>query len=585
LVFIGGVGNFFFLHQSIDGFSLVKTQWVGEWGVVGKELFRRIGRSTPDAWLNIKMMCIVCAAMDVAVQQRATGLHSAVAGVRARMAALEWFIGCGVGGAATGGKKLEVYRKLCSEAVNREYSVGKEVQLTVYAYVYADFAVLLVGSPPRVYKSEGLFDHGVGRDVGEFFGITGDDLGALTLLCYNKAPFNSPDYAEAFSLVRAPWDGEWTVGGEVKVEGKLFGRGEAGEWVPQCVEIVMDSDVRFKRADGSETVWPIQPALSTTEFNVLVPCAGHASIPLRFAVCAEDYNRLRLDVVRGVGTCVKYTLERKARAVLRRFPPLLAGAAAMRQVLPVTEEWEGDRSMKGVFAEWRKRVEVCVHDHGGVLLKLGPNGMSYKPDGSVECKGLRSNGTSYDLEAPYRCYDVFRYRMSFDLRNRPMYRPGDGEYFDVSFALAGVPARVVLVGYCRDPDRRWKRLAFRIPFVPCKVWEGDWSVQQLTSLDPPPEVVEKWNTVCDEINLTDGAWMKMTNSSGVTTAEWHIHREPEPLWFRAFQKFETVACSVVVEDYNHIKLQVATETYPNTTGRIECVRVPTVEYTLARKRG
>jgi hypothetical protein len=353
-----------------------------------------------------------------------------------------------------------------------------------------------------------------------------------------------------------------------------YGGSELSGWAPQCVEIVMGSDITFKRADGSETVWPIQPALSTTEFSVLVPCGeGHSPIPLRFAVCVEDYNRLRLDVVRGVETCVKYTLERKARAVLRRFPPLLARAATVRAELPVTEGW------KPVFTAWHDRVEVCVHDHGGgVLLKLGPEGMSYKPEEGSEEK----------------CYEVFSSRMSFARRNRPMYCLASGGWFDAFFALAGDRDRVVLMGYWRDPDGGPKRSAFEFPFVLCKVWEGDWSVQQLTSLDPSPEMLrtlnlsevpKKWNTECNEINLTDSAWMKMTDSSGVTTAEWHIKGAPTPLWFIASQQVESVMCEVVVEDYNRIKLQVSTEIhYCSKTGRCDSEWVSTVEYTLARKR-
>jgi hypothetical protein len=523
-----------------------------------------VGRSTRCALGRIKRASTVWPAMA------ATGLHFAVAGVKERLATLERFLGCGTGG--SGGVGLDVLLKLCSGAAKGQYD-GIGVGLT-YAFVYADFAVLLVGSPPRVYKSDGRFDHGVGREVGELFGIAGDDVNAITLLCYNKAPFSTPAYAEAFSLVRAPWDGGWTVSGEVKVEGQLFGRGEAGEWVPQCVEIVMDSDITFKRADGSETVWPIQPVLSTTEFSVLVPCDGHASIPLRFAVCVEDYNRLRLDVVRGVETCVKYTLERKARAVLRRFPPLLARAATVRAELAVTE------GCASALMEWRDRVEVCVHDYGGgVLLKLGRKGMSYKPEEGSEEK----------------CYTVFSSRMSFQQRKRPMFCLASGGWFDVFFALAGDPHRVVLVGYWKDPDSRPKNLAFKIPFVPCKVWEGDWSVQRLTPLDPSLEVLrklnlsevpKKWNTECNEINLTDGAWMKMTDSSGVTTAEWQIIREQGPLWFKASQQVASVTCEVVVEDYNRIKLEVSTEfQYYSKTGRCASEWVSTVEYTLVRKRG
>jgi hypothetical protein len=521
----------------------------------------------------IKTMCIVCAAMDTVVQQGR--LHSAAAGVRARMAALERFLlGCGLGGAAAGGVKLDVFPGRCSEAVKRAYSVDKGV----YAYVYTDFAVLLVGSPPRVYKSEGRFDHGVGREVGEFFGITGDDLDTISLVRH----YPSPEYAEAFSLVRAPWDGEWVVSGDVKVERELFGRSEVqfggselSGWAPQCEEIAMDGGrITFRRTGSSETVWRIKD-VQPTGFSVLVPCGeGHRSIPLDFAVCVEDFNRLRLDVVRGVETCVKYTLERKARAVLRRFPPLLARAATVRAELAVTE------GCASALMEWRDRVEVCVHDYGGgVLLKLGRKGMSYKPEEGSEEK----------------CYTVFSSRMSFQQRKRPMFCLASGGWFDVFFALAGDPHRVVLVGYWKDPDSRPKNLAFKIPFVPCKVWEGDWSVQRLTPLDPSLEVLrklnlsevpKKWNTECNEINLTDGAWMKMTDSSGVTTAEWHIKGEPEPLWFIASQQDESVMCEVVVEDYNRIKLEVSTEfQYYSKTGRCASEWVSTVEYTLVRKRG
>jgi hypothetical protein len=153
----------------------------------------------------------------------------------------------------------------------------------------------------------------------------------------------------------------------------------------------------------------------------------------------------------------------------------------------------------------------------------------------------------------------------------------------ISFTLTGDKNRVSLLCKYTQPANLSDSVAFNIPFVPCNVWEGDWSVQAVTPLNPAPNA-KKWNTVCNAINLADKGWMQLTHPSGVmvTGDLWRIDDHPGQLWFRASQSNVAVACRVQVEDYNHIKLHIQTES-KSSASQQKTVFVPTVEYTLARK--
>jgi hypothetical protein len=129
------------------------------WGVVLRSYDGRM-----PSQRCIKTICIVCAAMDTVVQQGR--LHFAVAGVRARMAALERFVGCADGGAG-GEMQLRVLPSRCSDVLRRSY--GDDGLETTYLRVYPEFAVLFVGSIRTMYKSDRVFQHAVGA----FYVLTG----------------------------------------------------------------------------------------------------------------------------------------------------------------------------------------------------------------------------------------------------------------------------------------------------------------------------------------------------------------------------------------------------------------------------
>jgi hypothetical protein len=514
--------------------------------------------------LCIKTICIVCAAMDAVVD-----LHSAVAGVRARMAALERFLlGCGPGGEECAeGLLLAVGTGQCDYALKKVY--GEDGLKQTYLSVYADFAVLVVAG--AMYRSQAVFNHHV--DATHYLSfLKGASADAITLQGYMRG-FSKMAYEAAFSLVAAPWEGEWGVvlGGVQKPSPyPLFGKGEADAWAPNCAEIAMDgAKITFRWAGREEevVVWDmrdVQPA----GFNVEVPGAEldevrHQPIPLRFGVRARDYNHLSLDVARNGITHVTYALERRPRVGLRPLPPPLADAARERMSLRVNYWRVEEPWMDDMFKRWCKRVELCVHEKF-VLLKLGREGQLFKQTAdSDSCdmllQPLDSTQMTYLHEDFGRC--------------------------PIAFKLTGGVRRVVLLCYYIGPSHLKGHPAFNIPFVLCHVWEGIWSVQQITALPQrwrnAADKVPEWNTECCEIEMTNDRRMVL-KGVGVTTDEWRINADPEPLTFGAWLgRRVNVACSVDVEDYNRIKLRVHTVSYFVTEGKD--VSVPTVEYTLARK--
>jgi hypothetical protein len=241
-----------------------------------------------------------------------TGLHSAAAGVRARMAALERFVGCADGGGVQR-VKLHVVLSRCSSALRNWYGDGVQV---AYLEVHTDFAALLVGSAGVLYKSNGEFPHSVGQP-GAFYGLTGDDANAITLSCYNIASPETSAYTAGFSLVKAPWVGEWTVCGKVEVEGELFrriGQSAPDAWDPQCAEISIpaaNTTMTLRWAGELENEWRMANVKSTG-FEVSDP--AHPGISLRCGVSVRGYNDIRLSVVRGGEACVNYALKRKGCA-------------------------------------------------------------------------------------------------------------------------------------------------------------------------------------------------------------------------------------------------------------------------------
>jgi hypothetical protein len=238
-----------------------------------------------------------------------TGLHSAAESMRARVAALERFVGCADGGGVRR-VNLHVVLSRCSRALQLCYGEGVAV---AYLEVYADFAALLVGSAGVLYKSDGVFPHAVGQP-GAFYGLTGDDANAITLSCYTIASPETSAYTAGFSLVKTPWVGEWTVCGEVEVEGELFrriGQSAPDAWDPRCVEIsipAVNTMMTLRWADESTSEWRMENVKST---GFEVSDSAHPGISLRCGVSVRGYNDIRLSVVRGGEACVSYTLERK----------------------------------------------------------------------------------------------------------------------------------------------------------------------------------------------------------------------------------------------------------------------------------
>jgi len=488
-----------------------------------------------------------------------SGLQCTLARLHKRLAALERFIGCEVDGTCAERLQLDVNLERCSPVLIRAY--GEEGLALTYLSVYAGFAVLVVGSAGAMYKSNAEFNHHVDGTHYRFY-LQGAGADAITLQGYMRGFFSVMAYEAVFSLVTAPWEGEWVVevGGEVQVaKYSLFGKGEADAWAPGCAEIVMDgATITFRWKDGKEVAWGMQE-VQPAGFNTVVTCGEkHSDIPLRFDVHARDYNHLQLRVARGGQTYVTYALKRNVPVVLRPLPPPLADAAEKRVILNVAK-YESDPGLKDLFKEWCKQVELCVHKKCA-LLKLGKEGRPFK-----------------QIEDPLseNSYTSLVYKLN---PKTTMYRSEYG-WRPISFKLTGDQFRVVLWCFYTEPQSLSGQMAFNIPFMWCKVWEGDWSVQQVTPLDGVP----KWNTMCNAISLTDTRWMKLMHSSGVamTSDDWRIDSDPEPLWFRASQLHAIVACSVQVEDYNHIKLHVQTESYSESERKT--VRVPTVEYTLTRK--
>jgi hypothetical protein len=239
-----------------------------------------------------------------------TNLHSAAAGVRARMAALERFVGC-VDGGGVRRVRLNVLLSRCSGALRRCYGEGVSV---AYLEVYADFAALLVGSAGVLYKFDGKFPHAVGQP-GAFYGLTGDDANAITLSCGNINSDDSlpPAYIADFLLVKTPWVGEWTVCSEVEVEGQLFrriGQSAPDAWDPRCVEISIPAAntlMTLRWADESTSEWRMEN-VKPTGFEVSDP--AHPGISLRCGVSVKGYNDIQLSVRRG-DAYVSYPLERK----------------------------------------------------------------------------------------------------------------------------------------------------------------------------------------------------------------------------------------------------------------------------------
>jgi hypothetical protein len=271
---------------------------------------------TTHEWTNPrKVTCAhVLAEMGIKFKMHpprgAPGLHSAAESMRTRVAALERFVGCADGGGVRR-VKLHVVFSRCSRALQFCYGGGVAV---AYLEVYADFAALLVGSAGVLYKSDGVFRHAVGQP-GAFYGLTGDDENAITLLCGNINSDDSLPLASiaGFSLVKTPWVGEWTVCGEVEVEGQLFrriGQSEPDAWDPRCMEISIpaaNTMMTLRWADESTSEWRMEN-VKPTGFEVSDP--AHPGISLRCGVSVTGYNDIRLSVRRD-DACVSYPLERK----------------------------------------------------------------------------------------------------------------------------------------------------------------------------------------------------------------------------------------------------------------------------------
>jgi hypothetical protein len=501
------------------------------------------------------------AAMEV-MARASSGLHCALARLHKRLAALERFIGCEVGGNGAESLRLNVNLEECSSELVNAY--GREGLALTYLSVYSRFAVLVVGSAGAMYKSNAEFNHHV-DGTHYTFHLKGASADAITLQGYMREFPSVMAYEAAFSPVTAPWEGEWVVaaGGVLQVaKYPLFGGGEADAWEPGCAEIVIDhARITFRWNGGKELAWDIKD-VQPASFDVVVECGErHGSIRLRFEAHARDYNHLHLRVVRGGVAYVMYALERKERVVLRPLPPPVADAAEKRVILSVAE-WQPEKpELQNLFKDWRKQVKLCVHKKCA-LLELGKDGRPFKQE-----------------EDPFSNESYRSLVNKLDSENM-LYLHETGSH-PISFKLTGGQFRIVLLCYYTKPPLSG-HVAFNIPFVPCNVWEGDWSVQAVTPLDAESKD-GKWKQY-NAVNLTDKGWMKLAHPSGVTVTGdlWRIDDHPGQLWFRASQSNVAVACHVQVEDYNHIKLHIQTESKSAASQQTTAL-VPTVEYTLARK--
>jgi hypothetical protein len=444
----------------------------------------------------------------------------------------------------------------CSDKLTAVHGDGLN---QVSLYVYADFAVLLVGPPLKrsVYKSVEWFTYVMDLQKERFALQCHHDVTEIGLVCFGSEAARSPSYVAQFKLVSRPWEGEWVVRG---AEGS-----EAPWGAHQCVEITMAANgvMTLGWEDGRPASVGRMEHLAPDGFDVTL-----ASDSLRCGVSVEDYYHIRVRFARANEEegGVSYCLERKESAAARRAAVPLAPSAKKHLNVNVVR-WEGAPDLRWRFQDdWGQRVELFVH-MGSVLLKLGSEGVPYK----------QTEGFSQEL---YKLLvnDVDSTGTQF-YDTRAGWRPS-------FFALSGEEATIRLLCYYSAQSPLSTQLAFKIDFAPCNVWEGVWSVQGRKVLTAdgwnPAYVVGAWDTMCDEIDMTGGRQMVLTRPSGVVEA-WRIRENPRPLSFRAYHTGGGVglACRVYVQDYNRIQLTVSTES--SVGSPLSPPAKPTVEYTLARR--
>jgi hypothetical protein len=262
-------------------------------------------------------------------------------------------MGCGDGG----GQCLYMLPRRCSDKLKEVHGDGlTEVSL----YVYADFAVLLVGPQRRVYKSVERFEYVVDLRTERFALQCHGDVTEIGLVCFGSEAAYSPSYIAPFTLVSRPWEGEWVV---------RSAQGSGAPWgAQQCVEITMAANgvMTLVWADGRPASVGRMEHLAADGFDVTL-----AADSLRCGVSIEDYYHLRVRFARANEEeegGVSYGLERKEWAAARRAAVPLAPSAEKHLNLKVVR-WEGAEALKWRFwNDWGQRVELFVH-MGSVLLK------------------------------------------------------------------------------------------------------------------------------------------------------------------------------------------------------------------------